>query len=471
MLWCRAKQWRQQQDDEFAAHDAGRAAVRAAMRAELDRRERDSASALNELQRAKAAVAEQLSRLRREAMAKARARPDKHSIIKAAADAAPATKRTKGAAVDMETLAQLRRSLKVRWRREQMRHDADSLRAAFETHGEVEHVVLRGKAGKSATSAVIVMATAAGAASAMMQPTGLPGAPLLVVPLPAVADMAALDGGMDAATSAAATLRRQGIAQEAPSISTKLPASIFSSFPGARPSDYGTTSEGVADASASYTQQSCALPQGTPVVTSFPGAQSKNVRSTANSSAKSYDHDAPRSASQQPSATQSSCPQTQQAVEVDSKVNAAASDPEGSAAVPVAQGSPRPVSPDPAAENKCMSSATDLGALLQDHTEGATAAAAACREHRRLPRGSSIACPLGGAAGRQNPPPFSSFPVAHDDTSCKRAPIVRQEASVVLQHQQATHDGGHILRRASSKAISHQERRAELLAMAEAEDH
>jgi hypothetical protein len=452
------------------------------MRADLDRRERDSTSALNELQRAKAAVAEQLSRLRREAMAKARARPDKHSIIKAAADPAPATKRTKGAAVDMETLAQLRRSLKVRWRREQMRHDADSLRAAFETHGEVEHVVLRGRAGKSATSAVIVMATAAGAARAMKHPTGLPGAPLLVVPLPAVADMAALDGGMDAAASAAATLRRQGIAQEAPSISTRLPASLFSSFPGARHSDYGTKSEGVAEASASYTQQSCALPQGTPVVTSFPGAQSKNARSAADTWANSYDHDAPRSASQQPSATpprsasqqpsatQPACPQTQQAVEVDSKVNVAASDPEGSMALPVAQRSPRPVSPDPAAENKCMSSATDCGSLLLNHTEGATAGAAACGEHRRLPRGGSIARPLGGAAGRQNPPPYSSFPVAPYDNSCKRAPIVRQEASAVLQHQQAANDGAHILRCASSKAISHQERRAELLAMAEAED-
>lgn len=201
----------------MAEQNAERAGARAALRAELQRREAEAGTAVSELQRAKAALAQQMARLRRDAMtAASAARPRRSAAVGTDAAVAPPAKRAKGTPVDGDTLAQLQRSLKVSWQREQGEHDEASLRAALVAHGTVEHIVLRAKRGKPPASAVVVMATAAGAAAAVRGPTGLKGAPLLVTPLPAVANMAALDGGTEAAAAAAVNLRRGGIAASAP---------------------------------------------------------------------------------------------------------------------------------------------------------------------------------------------------------------------------------------------------------------
>lgn len=257
----------------MAEQNAERAGARAAMRAELQRREAQAGSAMCELQRAKAALAQQLERLRRDAMAAAAsARPRRPAATTTDEAPPPPAKRAKGAPVDAETLEQLQRSLKVSWQREQGEHGEASLRAALARHGPVQHVVLRAKRGKPPASAVVVMATAAGAAAAVRGRTGDNSAPLLVTPLPAVANMAALDGGTEAAAAAAVSLRRGGIAAAAPprrassgsarkrgaeAATPAAPAPMaVSSFPSAAPSSFPRS--GALEGARSVPDSACA---------------------------------------------------------------------------------------------------------------------------------------------------------------------------------------------------------------------
>jgi hypothetical protein len=194
------------------------------MAEELDRREQNSAAAMSDLQQARAALDEQVARLRKQAMQQARVRVDKLAGHRAAPAPPPFGGSVdidvaKGVpAIDVETFEKLRRSLKVRWRLEQGGHDEASVRAAFEPYGVVEHVMLRGnKTCKEKKSAVVVMATAAAAAAAARNPIGPPSAPLLVTPLPAAADLGVFArSGRECAAAAAARVRRADIVRSAP---------------------------------------------------------------------------------------------------------------------------------------------------------------------------------------------------------------------------------------------------------------
>lgn len=123
-------------------------------------------------------------------------------LRKAAADKAARAQTANNTAppqpVSAEAATQLARSLKAAWDRSRGGdYTAAELRAVFSAFGDVDDVLIRdvsnGKAHKG--SALIVMATAQGAATAAASPCGDTTRPLLVVPAAGKAASNAANGG------------------------------------------------------------------------------------------------------------------------------------------------------------------------------------------------------------------------------------------------------------------------------------
>lgn len=216
-------------DDQARA----RSKQRRAMAEELEKRERASAQKLSDLQRAQANLAEQMRRLRERAVARKRAELSSQAATAAQAAAAAVaeasaagvgaqegaqTGRDAAPQVDAETLTLLKSSLQVRWSTDHVKHDASSMRELFSQFGEVVHVSMRkpkSRAGPN-RSAVVVMGNSTAASKACKRAAATVRHPLLVVPLPKVADVDGLTvAAPGAAQAAAARLRRADIAEAA----------------------------------------------------------------------------------------------------------------------------------------------------------------------------------------------------------------------------------------------------------------
>lgn len=208
-----------------------RSKQRRAMADELERRERSAANSLSDLQRARANLAEQMRRMRETKIARKRAElRTQASTAAMAAAAAVAEAAAAGEAahagddaapqVDAETLTLLRSSLQVRWSTDHVKYDATMIRELFSRFGEVVHVSMR-KASRKAgpnRSAVVVMANSTAASDAYKKAAATCRHPLLVMPLPKVADVDGLAvAAPGAAQAAAAKLRRADIASAAAS--------------------------------------------------------------------------------------------------------------------------------------------------------------------------------------------------------------------------------------------------------------
>ena len=207
-----------------------RSKQRRAMAEELDRRERVSAKSLSDLQRAQANLAAQMRRMREIAIARKRAELSSQAATAAQAAAAAVAEASAAGLgaqddpdappqVDAETLTLLKSSLQVRWSTDHAKHDSSSVRELFTRFGEVVHVSMRKPSSKAGPnrSAVVVMGTATAAASACKRAAATVRHPLLVTPLPKVADVDGLTvAAPGAAQAAAARLRRADIAAAAP---------------------------------------------------------------------------------------------------------------------------------------------------------------------------------------------------------------------------------------------------------------
>lgn len=206
-----------------------RSKQRRAMAEELEKRERASAQKLSDLQRAQANLAEQMRRLRERAVARKRAELSSQAATAAQAAAAAVAEASAAGAgvqagrdaapqVDAETLTLLKSSLHVRWSTDHVKHDASSMRELFSQFGEVVHVSMRKPSSRAGPnrSAVVVMGNSTAASKAYKRAAATVRHPLLVVPLPKVADVDGLTvAAPGAVQAAAARLRRADIAEAA----------------------------------------------------------------------------------------------------------------------------------------------------------------------------------------------------------------------------------------------------------------
>eukprot|EP00892_Ulva_mutabilis_P001073 jgi/Ulvmu1/10967/UM007_0146.1 len=225
----RAKRARQEQEEQMDEQARARSKQRRAMAEELERRERTAAKSLSDLQRAQANLAAQMRRMREMAIAKKRAELRTQAATAATAAAAAAAEAAAAGqpardgdadapAVDAETLTLLKSSLQARWSTEHAKHDATSMRELFSRFGEVVHVSMRKASARAGPnrSAVVVMGNSTAATKACNKAAATCGHPMLVTPLPKVADVDGLAvAAPGAAQAAAAKLRRADISAAA----------------------------------------------------------------------------------------------------------------------------------------------------------------------------------------------------------------------------------------------------------------
>mmetsp|Transcript_14172 Transcript_14172/g.42763 ORF Transcript_14172/g.42763 Transcript_14172/m.42763 type:complete len:545 (-) Transcript_14172:382-2016(-) len=186
------------QEAKFAGQDA----KRRRMREKLERDEKCTTSARSEEQTARDRLQGELTRLRREAAAKkaaaaAAARPTPAATaggagLNAAAAGEYATPLAGGvsgsgwaptAAAPPVITEELLRTLKVSWSAKEGTYTSQQIRDACAVHGPVADVVLREAKKKSRRSAIVMMATRAGAAACAQAVVGEPSRPLLVTPV------------------------------------------------------------------------------------------------------------------------------------------------------------------------------------------------------------------------------------------------------------------------------------------------